>query len=87
MPRYLIRRDLGDLTEAEFDAAAETSTRVREERFSDIAHERSHVVRGPDGVVAYCVYVADDERRLREHAAASGIPIDEVLVIERELVP
>lgn len=88
MPRYLIRRDLGDITEAQLEIAADTSTRVRVERFSDIVHERSHVVRAPaGGVVAYCVYAADDEQRLRDHAAAAGIPLDELLVIERELLP
>jgi hypothetical protein len=87
MPRYLIRRDLGDISEAQLDAAAETSTRVREEQFPDIAYEHSHVVRTPQGLTAYCVYAADDAQRLRDHAAAAGIPADDVAVIERELVP
>lgn len=87
MPRYLIRRDLGDPSEAQLDAAAETSRRVRDEQFPDITWEHSHIVRTHQGLTSYCVYVAADEQRVRDHASAAGLPADDVHVIERDLVP
>ena len=87
MPRYLIQRTLGDVSDAELEAAAEVSRRVRDERFPEIEWEHSHVVRAGDGRVAYCVYAAPSEAHVRDHAAASGLPADTVLEIERDLVP
>ena len=87
MPRYLIRRALGDVTEQQVEAAAERSTRVREERFPEMTWEHSHIVRGADGVTAYCVYAAPHPQVLRDHAAASGLPADELHEIERSLAP
>ena len=87
MPRYLVRRTLGDVSPDELEAAAEASRRVRAERFPDIEWEHSHVVRTGDGLTSYCVYAAPGEERVRDHAAAAGLPADEVSVIEHELVP
>lgn len=87
MPRYLIHRALGDVTEEELEAAAETSRRVRAEGFPEIEWEHSHVVRTDGGLVSYCVYAAPDAQRVRDHAAASGLPVDDVQEIERDLVP
>jgi U3 small nucleolar ribonucleoprotein component len=85
MPRYLIQRTLGNITEDELDAAAEASSRVREEQFPDIEWEHSHVVRTGDGLTSYCIYAAPTAQRLREHAAASGLPADDVQEIHRDL--
>ena len=56
MPRFLIRRALGDVTEADVEAAAEVSRRVRAESFPEIEWERSHVIRTKDGNTTYSVY-------------------------------
>jgi len=87
MPRFLIRRVLGDITDEQLDAAADASTRVREERFPDVTWEQTQVVRTDDGFTAYCLYAAPSEQRIRAHAAAAGLPTDEVHEIERELAP
>jgi len=87
MPRYLIHRALGDVTDDQLEAAAEMSTRVREERFPAIEWEHSHVVRTRDGLTSYCVYTAPSAHDVRDHAAAAGLPADEVLEIERDLLP
>jgi hypothetical protein len=86
MPRYLIQRSLGDATEAQLLAAAEESRRVRAERFPDIEWEHSHVVRTPEGLRTYCVYRAPTGERVREHAAAAGLPADVVEEIERDIL-
>jgi Protein of unknown function (DUF4242) len=87
MPRYLISRVLGDVTEAELDTAADLSRRVRTDQFPDIEWEHSHVVRTSDGLTSYCVYVAPTAQRVRDHAAAAGLPADEVHEIARDLLP
>jgi hypothetical protein len=86
MPRFLIVRMLGDVDDAQLDAAADVSRRVRAERFPDVAWEHSHVVRTPEGLTSYCVYAAPDAERVRAHAAAAGLPADAVHEIERDLL-
>jgi hypothetical protein len=87
MPRYLIHRMLGDATEEQLEAAAETSRRVRAERFPEIEWEHSHVVRTEHGLISYCVYAAPSAQHVRDHAAAAGLPADEVQEIELDLLP
>jgi hypothetical protein len=88
MPRYVVLRALGDITGEQLDAAAENATRVREAEFPEISWEHSHVTRMGDGtLMAYCVYAAPSAQHLRDHAAAAGIPADDVQEIKHELVP
>jgi hypothetical protein len=87
MPRFLIERALGDVTEAQVDAAAEVSRQVRADQFPDIEWEHSHVVRTADGLTSYCIYAAPTAERVRDHAAAAGLPADAVQEIERDLLP
>ena len=87
MPRFLIRRVLGDATEDELEAAAEDSRRARAEHFPEIEWEHSHVVRTDDGLTSYCVYAAPSAQHVRDHAAAAGLPADEVHEIELDLLP
>lgn len=87
MPRYLIQRTVGAVSDAELDAAAENSARVREEQFPRITWEHSHVVRTDAGLVTYCIYGAPDEQAVRDHASAAGLPVDVVREIERDIVP
>lgn len=35
-----------------------------------------------DGPVTYCIFNAPEERRVREHAAAAGMPCDRVMEIQ-----
>ena len=87
MPRYLIRRVLGDVSAAQLDAAADLSRQVRQDRFPDVEWEHSHVVRTPEGLTTYCVYAAPTAQRVRDHATAAGLPADEVREIARDLGP
>jgi hypothetical protein len=87
VPRYLIRRVLGDVSDAELEAAADVSRRVRVDQFPDIEWEHSHVVRTTEGLTSYCVYTAPTAERVRDHAASAGLPADEVHEIAHELVP
>jgi hypothetical protein len=87
MPRYLVHRALGDVTDDELEAAAANSSRVREEQFPEIAWEHSHVVRTAGGRTSYCIYAAPTEQHVRDHAAAAGLPVDAVQEIERDIIP
>jgi hypothetical protein len=88
MPRYLVLRALGNVTDEQLEAAAETSRRVRAEQFPEIEWEHSHVVHTPDGGrTSYCIYAAPTPDRVRDHAAAAGLPADDVQEIERDLHP
>jgi hypothetical protein len=87
MPRFVIHRVLGDMTNDEIEAAAEASRRVRVEQFPELEWEHSHVVRTGDGLTSYCIYAAPSAQHLRDHAAAAGLPADEVHEIQLDLVP
>jgi Protein of unknown function (DUF4242) len=87
MPRYLVERKLGTITDEQLNAAAETSQHVRERDFPAVGWEHSHVVRGEDGLVSYCVYSAPDAQAVRDHAAAAGLPADRVQEIHTDLAP
>jgi hypothetical protein len=87
MPRFVIHRVLGDVGDDELEAAAEVSRRVRAEQFPDLEWEHSHVVRTAEGLSSYCIYAAPNAQRIREHAAAAGLPADEVQEIELDLLP
>jgi hypothetical protein len=85
MPRYLIQRTLGDITDAQLHAAAAESARVRRRDFPAVEWEHSHVVRADGGLVSYCVYGAPDEQAVRAHASAAGLPVDRVQEIHTDL--
>jgi hypothetical protein len=87
MPRYLIERALGDVTREEIDAIATRSTEIREARYPQITWEHTQIVRGPDGVRAFCVYAAPDPDLIKAHAAELGAPLEQFHEIWVELTP
>lgn len=73
MPRYVIERNFGAISDDDMLAASVRSDQVAAERFPEIVWEHSHVVANDDGeIVTYCIYAAPDEAMLREHAEAFG---------------
>ena len=73
MPRYLIERNFGAISDEDMLAASVRSSEVAAERFPEIVWEHSHVVANDEGeIVTYCVYAAPTEEMIREHAAAFG---------------
>jgi hypothetical protein len=83
MDMFLIRRREAWRTPAELEAAAERSTAVAEEDFPErISWIRSYVVEeSGGGLGTICIYEASDADTVRDHAAAVGMPADEVLPI------
>jgi hypothetical protein len=86
MPRYVIQRALGNVSDGELEAAAENSRQVREKSFPEIDWEHSHVVHTPDGLKSYCIYAAPNEQMVRDHAAAAGLPADDIEEIKLDIL-
>lgn len=87
MPRYVIQRKLGQVSEAQLQEAAVNSKRVREERFPEIDWDHSHVVRTDAGLMTFCIYEAPNPERIREHARATGLPADAIFEIVTDVDP
>ena len=87
MPRYIIQRNLGKVTEQELKAAARKSKQVREASFPDITWEHSHIVQTKNGMVTFCVYSGPSVERVKAHAAAAGLPADEVFDLLTDVDP
>jgi hypothetical protein len=73
MPRYVIERNFGAISDDDMLSAAVRSDQMAMERFPQIVWEHSHIVVGEDGeVLTFCVYEAPSEEMIREHAEAFG---------------
>ncbi len=73
MPRYVIERNFGSISDDDMLAASALSGDTIEERFPEITWEHSHVVATDDGeIVTYCIYAAPTEEMIRQHADAFG---------------
>jgi hypothetical protein len=74
MPKYVIERDTpgaGSLTEDELRAAAGKSCDVLKTMAPRVQWQHSYVT--TDKV--FCVYIAQDEDAIREHAERAGFPV------------
>jgi hypothetical protein len=82
LKRYVIERDLpgvGKLSTAELGGAARTSNAALA-RIPGVQWEHSYVA----GDKTFCIYLAESEEQIREHARTSGFPasrITEVLAV------
>src|SRR5450631_1396320 len=87
VPRYVIERELGDITDDQLQQAAESSMRIRESDFPEIDWEHSHVVRVDGGLKSFCIYTAPNTKAIRDHATAVGIPADQIHEIHTDIIP
>ena len=86
MRRYVIERaipGLGGSSAAELQAISQKSCGVLEQLGTDVQWEHSYVT--PDTL--YCVYLAENEELVREHAARGGFPIDRVSQVQAVIDP
>jgi hypothetical protein len=86
MPRFIIERNMpgvGDLTGEQLREAAQTSNRVLRELGPDVQWLQSYV--SDDRIT--CVYIASDEKLVREHARRSGFPADRILEVRTVIDP
>jgi hypothetical protein len=83
MQTYIIlRRSAWDSDDA-LQAAAQESIRVADEEMDGrVRWIRSYVLDEEDGTLGtVCVYQAEDEDAIEEHAGRSDLPVDEIIPV------
>jgi len=86
MPRYVIERNLpgaGQLSPEELRGVAQRSCTVLRDLGSDIQWVESYVT---DDTI-YCVYLAPNEKLIREHARRGGFPANRISRVRRNISP
>jgi hypothetical protein len=77
MPKYVIEREIpgaGQFSADQLKAISQTSCGVLRKMGSDIQWLHSYVT----GDKIYCVYIAENEALVREHAKQGGFPANRV---------
>jgi hypothetical protein len=86
MPEYVIEREVpnaGTLSEEEIREVSLRSLAVLKELGSSIQWLHSYVTNEK----IYCVYLAQDEEKIHEHARRAGLPANRVSAVRRLLNP
>ena len=86
MPKYVIERTLpgaGNLSADELHTISAKSNQV----LSDMAGRAKWLQSFVTTDKIYCVYVADDEAAVREHAECGGFPADNVNLVSAVIDP
>ena len=86
MPKYVIERDIpgaGALTPAELKSISKTSCSVLRKLGFDIQWDQSFVT----GDRVYCIYRAQNEAIIKEHAILGGFPANRISVISAVIDP
>ena len=86
MPKYVIERDLpgaGSLNPDELLGISQKSNSVLDEMGGDVQWLHSYVT---DDKI-FCVYIAPDQERVREHATRGGFPANAVRPVASVIDP
>jgi hypothetical protein len=86
MPRYLVERSIlnaGELTAVELNEIIQQSLRVQQELEAGLQWIHSTIT--AERMV--CLYIADDEEIVREHARLSGLPIQRICEVSAVISP
>jgi hypothetical protein len=86
MPKFVIEREIagaGKLTPAELQGISQKSCGVLQKLGPKIQWLQSYVT---DDKI-YCVYIAPDEKTIREHASQGGFPANRVSRIRSVIDP
>jgi hypothetical protein len=82
METYVILRRGGWRTAEELQAAAARSSAEGDRMPDDIRWIRSYVLEETSGGVGtVCIYQASSPEAIRSHAAAAGLPVDEIVAV------
>jgi hypothetical protein len=83
MQTYVILRRSAWESEEDLDAAAGISTQVADEDMDNrVKWIRSYVLAEEDGTLGtVCIYQAEDEEAILEHASRAELPADEVIPV------
>lgn len=86
MPKYVIERELpgaGKLSSKELQGIAKKSCGVLQQLGSQIQWLHSYVT----GDKIYCVYIAPNEKMVREHAKCGGFPANSISEVKSVIDP
>lgn len=84
MPRYLVTRTLPPLTEEQLAAVGRKVVDACGQ-IEGMQWIRSHLT--ADGKHSFCEFEAPSASACRQHAQLSGLPVDEVVAIGKEIGP
>ena len=86
MPKYLIEREIpgaGSLTQEQLRQISQKSCGVLRNMGPQLQWIQSYVT----GDKVYCVYIAPDEKAVRDHAAQGGFPANRVSEVKTVIDP
>ena len=86
MPKYVIERTIpgaGQLSADELHTISAKSNQVLADMAPRVQWQQSYVT----GDKIYCVYIAEDEAAVREHAECGGFPADTVALVSAVIDP
>ncbi len=86
MQKYVIERDIpkvGKMNGDELKGAAQTSNEALAKLAPRVQWQQSYVAEDK----TFCVYLADSEDAIREHAELSGFPANKITRIETVIDP
>lgn len=86
MPKYVIERDVpgaGELTSDQLREISQTSCDVLNKMGPQIQWLHSYVA----GNKIYCVYIASNEKMIKEHAKEGGFPISSINMVSTIIDP
>jgi len=86
MKRYVIERDLpgvGGMNRAKFKDVAATSNTALAKLAGKAQWEHSYIVDNK----SFCIYLAEDEAAVKEHAKLSGFPATKVTEVRTVIDP
>jgi hypothetical protein len=86
MPKFVIERELpgaGKLSPMELKGVSQKSCEVLHAMGPKIQWQHSYVT----GDKIYCVYIADNEKQVREHAKRGGFPANSVSAVHAVIDP
>ena len=86
MKRYVIERDLpgvGGMNRAQFKDVAATSNNALAKLTGKAQWEHSYIVDNK----SFCIYLAEDEAAVKEHAKLSGFPATKVTEVRTVIDP
>ncbi|KNG92797.1 DUF4242 domain-containing protein [Pseudaestuariivita atlantica] len=86
MQTYVIEREIpgiGSMSPAELSVAAQTSNATLARLAPRVQWQHSYVADNK----SFCIYLAEDEAAIKEHAQASGFPADRITPIGKRIDP
>jgi len=86
MPKYIIEREIpgaGQLTTTELQQISEKSCCILKEMEGKVQWLESYITDNK----TYCVYIAPDEKSIREHAERGGFPANSIMEVKTMINP